>query len=211
MDIWIYYDGVDGKFYRLDHDCLGRMRSTACEEALCLVTYERIDVDDEQKSDRSKCNFFRLELIPRKSSHSTRSMFCERREEGVRKYKSNKCPDTIARLSNQPIPRKTTATFVRSVVHTDETPRAPSSRSPSEIRNYDRSRSSNNHLPTRDIGTIRTFFPGRRYGFITSHSDLRRIFFILVMSIFTAIRYCAKVIKSSMMLYLVRKREGYKE
>ncbi len=69
------------------------------------------------------------------------------------------------------------ATLVRSVVHTDQTPRALSSRSPSEIGNYDRSRSSNYHLLTRDIGTISTFFPGRRYGFITSHSDLRRIFF----------------------------------
>ncbi len=127
-------------------------------------------------------------------------MFCERQKN----YQLNKCLDRSSGHSNQPIPRKPIATLVRSVVHTDEIPRALSSRSPLEIGNYDRSRSSNNHLPTRDIGTIETFFPQRGYGFITSHSDSREFFFILVTSIFIAIRYCAKVIKSSMMLYLVR-------
>jgi cold shock CspA family protein len=162
---WTYYDGLNEEFKSIDGKNMGRMRTIEYDEMLCLATYQRID-DEGPISSRIVNDSI---CIPRINLGSC----AERRKN----YQLNNCPDRSSGHSNQPIPRNTTATLVRLVAHTDEIPRAPSSRSPSEIGNYDRSRSSNNHLPTRDLGTIKTFFPQRGYGFISSHSDSRNIFF----------------------------------
>ncbi len=109
---------------------MGRMRTIEYDEMLCMAIYQRID-DEGPISCRIVNNSI---CIPRINLGSC----AERRKN----YQLNNCPDRSSGHSNQPIPRETTATLVRLVAHTDEIPRALSSRSPSEIGNYDRSRSS---------------------------------------------------------------------